>query len=307
MSIVVHHVSKLYGTQKALDDVSFEIFRGEIAGFIGPNGAGKTTMMKIITGCLIPTEGEVKVNDIPVLLRPLETKRLIGFLPENNPLYPEMYVREYLSFIAGLYHLPAKRKRVEEVIEITGIGQEANKKIGMLSKGYRQRVGLAQAIIHDPEILILDEPTTGLDPNQIIEIRNLISDIGKQKTVMLSTHIMQEVEAICHRVILINKGKIIVDDHTSNLSSYTSRSTQIIQIEFLPGNNPEIPVEAFRHINGVVRVVPVKNNMLLIEANSSSDIRKELFDTAVQSSLTILSMAKQEKSLQEIFNELTRE
>ena len=213
MSIQVQNISKKYGKQLALDDVSFEIPRGEIAGFIGPNGAGKTTTMKIITGYMPPTSGKVMINGLDTAEKSLEIKKITGYLPESNPLYVDMYVREYLSFIAGVYGLRKKSKSlVADIIERTGLQPESHKKIGSLSKGYRQRVGLAQAMIHDPEILILDEPTSGLDPNQIVEIRNLISELGKEKTVMLSTHIMQEVEAICDRVIIIDKGKIVADE-----------------------------------------------------------------------------------------------
>lgn len=220
MSISVSNVSKFYGSQKALDSVSFEIKQGEIVGFIGPNGAGKSTMMKIITGFIAPDEGSVSVCGLLSGPGAVEMKRLIGYLPENNPLYPEMYVREYLQYVADIYKLGLKAKSaVSEVIDRTGLGVEQGKKIGALSKGYRQRVGLAQALIHDPAVLILDEATTGLDPNQIIEIRNLISSVGKEKTVMLSTHIMQEVEAICSRVIIINHGKTVADGSVAEISA----------------------------------------------------------------------------------------
>lgn len=220
MSISAANVSKSYGPQKALDSVSFDITQGEIVGFIGPNGAGKSTMMKIITGYIAPDQGSVSVCGLPAGPGAVEMKRLIGYLPENNPLYPEMYVREYLRYVADIYKLGNEAKRaVNEVIDRTGLGPEQGKKIGALSKGYRQRVGLAQALIHDPAVLILDEATTGLDPNQIIEIRNLISAVGKEKTVMLSTHIMQEVEAICSRVIIINHGKIVADGSVAEISA----------------------------------------------------------------------------------------
>ena len=209
MSIIVENITKLFGKQKALDDVSFQIKTGEIVGFIGPNGAGKSTMMKIITGFIPPNSGNVKVNDLDILENSIQIRKNIGYLPESNPLYQDMYVKEYLEFVAGIYKLGKIAKtKIEEVIQITGLEPEMKKKIGALSKGYKQRVGLAQAIIHDPNVLILDESTSGLDPNQIIEIRKLISELGKKKTVLLSTHIMQEVEAICNRVIIINKGKM---------------------------------------------------------------------------------------------------
>jgi ABC-2 type transport system ATP-binding protein len=218
MSIIVNHITKFYGSQKALDDVSFEAIKGQVVGFLGPNGAGKSTMMKIIT-CFIPqSSGNVSVCGFDVNEQPLEVRRKVGYLPEHNPLYMEMYVKEYLEFVTGVYKLNGNhKKRVAEMIEVTGLQDEQTKKIGALSKGYRQRVGLAQAMIHDPEVLILDEPTSGLDPNQLVEIRQLIKTIGKEKTVMLSTHIMQEVEAICTRAIIINKGRIVADDNVQSL------------------------------------------------------------------------------------------
>jgi ABC-2 type transport system ATP-binding protein len=302
MSISAQNIIKTFGNQNALDDVSFEIESGKIVGFIGPNGAGKSTMMRIITGYLHQTSGKVNVNGLAVDENPVEVKKHIGFLPENNPLYPEMYVKEYLFFVAGMHKVANKNLRVNEVIEMTGITPEKHKKIGALSKGYRQRIGLAQALIHNPDVLILDEPTTGLDPNQIIEIRNLISEIGKQKTVLLSTHIMQEVEAICHRVIIINKGKIVMNDQTSNINNYSDISKQIILIEF----QTAVPEKMLMQVNGVEKVVKVKDNLLLIEASGDKDIRNELFQFAVKNSIAILSMMKKEKSLQEVFNELTK-
>ena len=222
MSILVKDLTKIYGEQKAVDNISFEIKTGEIVGFVGPNGAGKSTTMKILTGFIPPSSGEAKINALDLIENSLEIRKHIGYLPEHNPLYHEMYVKEYLEFVAGIYNLGKNtQSRIEEIIEQTGLTIEQKKKIGALSKGYRQRVGLAQALIHDPSILILDEPTSGLDPNQIIEIRNLISEVGKEKTVMLSTHIMQEVEAICDRIIIINKGKIVADDSIESIYSHT--------------------------------------------------------------------------------------
>jgi len=218
MSMIVHDLVKLYGRQRAVDHVTFEINSGEIVGFIGPNGAGKSTVMKIVCGYISATSGSVTVNGFDVERQSMDVRRNIGYLPEHNPLYHDMFVKEYLAFVAGLYQLgTGTKKRISEIVDATGLGNEQHKKIGMLSKGYRQRVGLAQALIHDPAILILDEPTTGLDPNQIIEIRTLISALGKSKTVLLSTHIMQEVEAICHRTIIINKGKIVADAAVDDL------------------------------------------------------------------------------------------
>src|SRR5674536_47407 len=233
MSIVVQDVTKYFGEQKALDNISFEVKTGEIVGFLGPNGAGKSTMMKIITGFIPASSGKVTVNGLAVEADNLEVKKQIGYLPENNPLYPEMYIREYLGFVASIYNTgESKKKLIDNIIELTGLIPEQNKKIGSLSKGYRQRVGLAQALIHNPAVLILDEATTGLDPNQIVEIRNLIKEAGKEKTVMISTHIMQEVEAICNRVIIIDKGVIVADEEKSKIYSIIKRHRQVIQIEF---------------------------------------------------------------------------
>ena len=229
MSVRVERVTKFYGTQKALDNISFEINSGEVVGFLGPNGAGKSTMMKLITGFLYPDNGEVWVNNLSVKHKSIAIKQQIGYLPEHNPLYLDLYVREYLRFAAEIYRLPNVRRKVEEMIEMTGLAREAHKKIGALSKGYRQRVGLAQALIHDPSVLILDEPTSGLDPNQIIEIRNFIHSLGKKKTILLSTHIMQEVEAICDRVVIINLGKIVADEVTSELRKKESSLEKIFQ------------------------------------------------------------------------------
>jgi ABC-2 type transport system ATP-binding protein len=232
MSIISKNITKLYGKQKALDDVSFAIQPGEVVGLLGPNGAGKSTMMKIITCFIPPTSGEVTVDGYDVMDNSIEVRKIIGYLPEHNPLYMDMYVKEYLLYIAGIYKLgKIKKERISEIIDITGLGPEQNKKIGALSKGFCQRTGLAQALLHYPDVLILDEPTSGLDPNQLLEIRNLIKKIGKEKTILLSTHIMQEVEAICDRVIIIHEGRIVADDSTSNLSKI-STNQDIITVEF---------------------------------------------------------------------------
>ena len=232
MSLWIEGISKFYGNQKALDKISLWVKSGEIVGILGPNGAGKSTMMKIITGFLHPDEGKVWINGMPNMGNTLEIRRQIGYLPENNPLYLDLYVKEYLSFVAGIYHLKKKNERILEIIELTGLGREKHKKIGALSKGYRQRIGLAQALIHDPSILILDEPTSGLDPSQIVEIRQLIRNISSNKTVLLSTHIMQEAEAVCDRIIILNHGKIIADDTTVNIKTLTSASTKKFLVEF---------------------------------------------------------------------------
>ncbi|MDP4188993.1 MAG: gliding motility-associated ABC transporter ATP-binding subunit GldA [Bacteroidota bacterium] len=303
MSIIVKHVSKTYGSQKALDDVSFQIGSGEIVGFIGPNGAGKSTMMKIITGFLPASSGDVWVNDIHVLDDTIEVRRHIGYLPENNPLYPDMYVREYLEFVAGIYDLGKdKTARIDEIIQKTGLEVEQRKKIGALSKGYRQRVGLAQALIHNPSILILDEPTSGLDPNQIVEIRNLISECGKEKTVILSTHIMQEVEAICDRVIIINKGKIIANDSAQNMHQHTAEKFLTTMVEF----NGDIDENELLNLPGVNKAAKLKNNQWLVQSSPDHDVRQDIFNLAVAKNLAVLSMQKHEKNLEEIFQELTR-
>jgi ABC-2 type transport system ATP-binding protein len=303
MSIVVEKVTKFYGSEQALNEVSFSIAKGEIAGFIGPNGAGKTTMMKILTGILPYNSGKVTIEGKEIDKDPLEIKRMIGYLPENNPLYTHMYIKEYLQFVAGLYQLGKSTKgRVDEVIQRTGLTGEVKKKISELSKGYRQRVGLASALVHDPEVLILDEPTTGLDPNQILEIRNLISEIGKEKTVMLSTHIMQEVEAICNRVIIINKGKIASDEKPGIYKVEANKNKQVVVVEF---NKKLSPVE-LQKIESVIKVISTKDNCWLIEGESSEDLREKIFRFAVENNVSVLSMQRQEKSLEEVFRELTR-
>jgi ABC-2 type transport system ATP-binding protein len=302
MSIVVHGVTKLYGEQKALDNVSFEVKTGEIVGFLGPNGAGKSTMMKIITGFIPASSGHVIVNGLEAGTDNQEVKKQIGYLPENNPLYPEMYVREYLGFVASIYNSGKQgKKQIDNIIEVTGLIPEQKKKIGSLSKGYRQRVGLAQALIHNPAVLILDEATTGLDPNQIVEIRNLIKEAGKEKTVMLSTHIMQEVEAICDRVIIIDNGVIVANEEKTNIYSIIKRHKQIIEVEF----DKDIRESSLAGIPDVSTVSQIKNNLWRIEAEGYNDIRPALFSFAVTNNLTVLSLRKQENNLEEIFRHLT--
>jgi ABC-2 type transport system ATP-binding protein len=301
MSIAVQGVTKVYGDQKALDNISFEVKTGEIVGFLGPNGAGKSTMMKIITGFIPATSGIVSVNGTEISADNTELRKTIGYLPENNPLYPEMYVREYLDFVSSLYKIGSSQKRIDNIIRITGLAPEQKKKIGALSKGYRQRVGLAQALIHNPGVLILDEATTGLDPNQIVEIRNLIKEAGREKTVMLSTHIMQEVEAICDRIIIIDKGIIVANEEKSNIYSMIKRPKQIIQVEFDRGIN----VTSLANIANVSTIRLIKNNIWLIEAEGDEDIRPALFNFAVNNNLTVLSLQKQESNLEEVFRHLT--
>ncbi|GGH67310.1 gliding motility-associated ABC transporter ATP-binding subunit GldA [Phaeocystidibacter marisrubri] len=297
MSIRVSNVTKLYGEQKALNNVSFEVNSGEVIGFLGPNGAGKSTMMKIITGYIPQSEGEVEVCGIDVRTDSLEVRKKVGYLPEHNPLYTDMYVREYLLFVAGLHKAP--KSRVDEMIVITGLTPEQHKKIGQLSKGYRQRVGLAQAMIHDPEVLILDEPTTGLDPNQLVDIRKLIREIGKEKTVMLSTHIMQEVEAVCDRVIIINKGVIAADQKTSEMQN--ASGTVILNIEF----DAEVSLSGLKKIAGVRRVQHVEGGQYLIECSEAKDVRSDVFKFAVQQNRTILQSQQQKAKLEDIFRTLT--
>jgi ABC-2 type transport system ATP-binding protein len=302
MSIVVENITKLYGSQKALDNVSLHINKGEIVGLLGPNGAGKTTLMKILTCYIAPTSGNATVGGFNIFKNPLEIKKIIGYLPENNPLYLDMHVPEFLLFVAGLYKISNKRERVKEIMEITGLWPEAHKKIGALSKGYKQRVGLAQALIHDPEILILDEPTSGLDPNQIIEIRSLIKELGKKKTILLSTHIMQEVEAICNRVIIIHKGKLIADGSPSKLDTLFSQQENLL-VRF----ERSIPINSLLKLKSVEFVTKVDNNTYEIRTNNAEECSKQLFMFAVENNVTILSLQKKQLGIEEIFHLLTKE
>jgi gliding motility-associated ABC transporter ATP-binding subunit GldA len=303
MSILVQGVTKLYGEQKALDDVSFEVKTGEIVAFLGPNGAGKSTMMKIITGFIPASSGRVFVNGTESSSDNIEIRKTIGYLPENNPLYPEMYVREYLGFVASVYKMGSiSKSRINNIIETTGLSPEQNKKIGALSKGFRQRVGLAQALIHDPGVLILDEATAGLDPNQIVEIRNLIRDAGREKTILLSTHIMQEVEAICDRIIIIDKGRIVADEEKSNIYSKISRPRQVVNVEF----DRSVTEEALLGIPGVIKVQQKGKDRWVVEAEGETDIRPAIFSFAVNNNLTVLSLQKEESNLEEVFRHLTR-
>lgn len=299
MSIEVNNVFKYYGEQAALNDVSFKINSGEIVGFLGPNGAGKSTMMKIITCFLPKSEGDVKVCGLDVENDSLAVRKKVGYLPEHNPLYLDMYIKEYLDFVAGIYKIKNKKERIAEMIALVGLEKEQNKKIGALSKGYRQRVGLAQAMIHDPEVLILDEPTTGLDPNQLDEIRQLIVNIGKTKTVMLSTHIMQEVEAICDRVIIIKDGKIVADDTTQHIQQGDTEK-QTIFVEF----DKEFSRNQLSKINGVSSVKHLEANQWLFASNQD-DVRPSIAKFAQQNDLLVLTMRVEEKSMEEVFKELT--
>ena len=302
--ITAKGITKRYGSQLAVNDVSFTVSTGEIVGFIGPNGAGKSTTMKIITGTLPPDEGEVLIGDMSPGEHQKSIRKILGYLPENNPLYLEMYIREYLEYVAGLYQLRGEKRKeqIDRVIEMTGLTAEAHKKIGSLSKGYRQRVGLSQALIHDPEILILDEPTTGLDPNQLVEIRNLISSIGKQKTILLSTHILQEVEAICDRVIIIDQGRILADQSSDSLKERGTGTFRTIHVELDAPADPEI----WKQLSSIQNVKSLPGNQFLLESSEKSDIRGDIFNFAVSQDLTILSLSMKEKSLEDLFRELTR-
>ena len=300
MSIKVTNLTKIYGKQKALDNVSFEIASGQVVGFLGPNGAGKSTMMKILSCFLPQTEGSALVCGFDVNDSPMEVRKNVGYLPEHNPLYLDMYVKEYLLFIAGLHKINSPLNRVKEMISLTGLEVEQNKKIGALSKGYRQRVGLAQSLIHNPGVLILDEPTSGLDPNQIGEIRNLIKTSGKEKTVLLSTHIMQEVSAVCDRVIIINKGKIVADDNTEVLRK-SSTDKHIVIVEF----DKEVRREDLVKIKNITSAEGLGSNRWKIHAATAEDIRPELFRFAVEKGLTVLTMQKEEQTLEDIFRQLT--
>lgn len=300
MSVIVNNVTKIYGKQKALDAVSFEVEPGHIVGFLGPNGAGKSTMMKIIT-CFIPqTSGNVSVCGFDVIDNPIEVKKHVGYLPEHNPLYLDMYVKEYLHFVGGVHHVPNLNERVKEMINMVGLEIEQNKKIGALSKGYRQRVGLAQAMIHNPEVLILDEPTTGLDPNQLEEIRSLIKTIGKEKTIMLSTHIMQEVEAICDKTIIINQGKIVANENTQQLKNKKD-STIVLVVEF----DKIVEENKLLQITGVINAKQNPQNKLWYIAVSNDAVRNDIFRYAVENEMVVLTMQKENESLESIFKKLT--
>jgi len=299
MSIEVKNLFKYYGEQAAVRDVSFTVNKGEIVGFLGPNGAGKSTTMKVITGYINASEGEVKVCGLPVDVDSLDTRRKIGYLPEHNPLYLDMYVKEYLEFVGQIYKVPKLKERVNEMIKAVGLEVEQNKKLGALSKGYRQRVGLAAAIIHDPEVLILDEPTSGLDPNQLVEIRELIKTIGKSKTVMLSTHIMREVEAICDRVIIINKGQIVADDTAAALQLEQTHQTVYVEFE------GDVTKSQLVKVSGVRKVEKVNKGWLL-ETTENVDLRKVIAQHAQQHNLLVLTLKLEERSLEEVFKELTK-
>ena len=298
MSIAVNNISKSYGAQKALDNISFSINKGEIVGFLGPNGAGKSTLMKILTTYITADEGTATVNGQDVNTNPKAVQLSIGYLPEHNPLYLDLYVREYLAFNADVYKVA--KSRIEEVIQLTGLSTESHKKIGQLSKGYRQRVGLANALLHNPDVLILDEPTTGLDPNQLMEIRNVIKNVGKDKTVFLSTHIMQEVEAICDRVIIINNGKIVTDKKLDNLISEDKE--QVIEVEF----DFQVEEQLISKIENLVSYVNVHDMMWELTFKSDKDMRSVVFDFAQDNGLKTLQLNQKNKNLEAVFREITK-
>ena len=299
MSIEVKKLSKVYGTQKALIEVSFEINKGEIVGFLGPNGAGKSTLMKILTGYIPQTNGDAKICNLDINKNSIKTRSRIGYLPEHNQLYLDMYVKEYLEFVANIYNV--NHEYIDEMIKKTGLLKEQHKLIGSLSKGFRQRVGLAQALIHNPEVLILDEPTTGLDPNQLIEIRSLIKEVGREKTVLLSTHIMQEVEAICDRVIIINKGQIVANKTIIELQK-SKENRKLITVEF----DEKAEKKELMKIGNVLDARELKGNKYQIYSDSKFDLRPAIFEFAVNNKLTVLQMNIEEQKLESIFQELTK-
>ena len=300
MGINIKNISKLYGDQKALDQVSFSIETGSIVGLLGPNGAGKSTLMKIITGFIPPSEGTVVVDDFDVREQDMEVKKILGYLPEHNPLYLEMYVREFLEFVAKIYKLQNPKERVKEIIKITGLELEQHKKLQSLSKGYRQRVGLAQALIHDPQVLILDEPTSGLDPNQLLEIRNLIKEIGKTKTILFSTHIMQEVEAICDRIVIIDKGKIVANDLTKNIIKLTEKQ-EVIIVEL----DKKVIKDTFSKLSNITNIKSINATTWEFYLSKDADFREELFALAKEKELKIQSIYTKEQTLENVFHKLT--
>ena len=299
MSIEVNSLVKIYGAQRAVNNISFSIHKGEIVGFLGPNGAGKSTTMKIITGYLLQDAGSAKVCGIDVAEKPLAVKRKIGYLPEANPLYYDMYVREYLLFVAGVHGIKNEKQVINNVIELTGLTIESKKKIGQLSKGYKQRLGLAAALVHDPEVLILDEPTSGLDPNQIVEIRNVIKEQGKNKTVLFSSHILHEVQAICDRVIIINKGELVADDKLSVLQQ--SRQGDFVKVIF----KESLSTEIMQQLPAVTQVIKENDNSWKLATNNATDARKQLLELALNKNLNIVSLQTEGNNLEDIFRSLT--
>lgn len=306
MSIEVKNLLKVYGEQKAVNNISFKVNKGEIVGFLGPNGAGKSTTMKIITGYLQQSGGDAFVCGINVADQPLETKKKIGYLPELNALYYDMYVREYLAFVSEVHLVDNAKAKIESVIELTGLVVESKKRIGQLSKGYKQRVGLAAALIHDPEVLILDEPTSGLDPNQIIEIREVIKKQGKDKTVLFSSHILQEVEAICDRVIIINKGELVADDKLSNLQN-TNKASQVVTVQFKESVDKHL-LENIKDVSSVEQVTAssLKSDNYRIHTSNPETVRKQILELSLQHNLNIVSLQSESQSLEDVFRSLTQ-
>ena len=300
MSIFVSNLSKNYGQQKAVNNISFSLKKNEIVGFLGPNGAGKSTTMKMITGYLSPDSGEIKVCDHFVSTNSITSKKKIGYLPEANPLYHEMYVREYLFFVANVHAIENKKTRIEEVINLVGLSVESHKKIGQLSKGYKQRVGIAAALIHNPEVLILDEPTSGLDPNQIIEIREVIKKLGEEKTILFSSHIMQEVESICERVIIINKGEIVANSTIDELKSQ-NKNTHFVAVEF----KDVVEKSIFNALNDIINVHQKNNNSFLFETENPDSLRKQLIEWSLHKHVDIISLTSEKQDLESIFKSLT--
>lgn len=301
MSVSVSQLTKVYGEQRAVDHISFSAQPGEVLGFLGPNGAGKTTTMKMITGYIPPTEGSALVCDIDVSENPLAAQRQIGYLPEHNPLYKDMYVREYLTFVGRLHKIPQLKSRIDELIEMTGLEREQHKLIEALSKGYRQRVGLAQAMLHDPQVLILDEPTSGLDPNQLAEIRALVKRLGQEKTVIFSTHIMQEVQAICDRVLIIDRGRIVANDPIEHLQS-RMRGQRLLTVEF----SDKVAEKKLGGIEGVNRVESMGKNRWRLWISGRSDVRPQIFQFAVDQKIILLEMTRDEVSVEDVFRQLTQ-
>lgn len=301
MSIKVEGLSKIYGVQKAVNSINFEINKGEIVGFLGPNGAGKSTTMKILT-CFIPqSSGKAFVNGLDTETESIAIRQKIGYLPEHNPLYLDMYIKEYLGFVAGVFGVKKVKQKIAECIELTGLELEQKKKIGQLSKGYRQRVGLAQALIHNPDVLILDEPTSGLDPNQVVEIRNLISNLGKEKTVMLSTHQLNEVEAICNRAIIINHGEIVADKPTAELKQFGDNQL-LLDVEFAN----KVDIELLKRIEGVVQVKGNNQKYTLNCKKGETKVQETLFSIAVNQNTSIVSLQQKDNSLEDVFKSLTK-
>ncbi len=301
MSVLVNRLSKNFGTQTAVNDLSFEAHPGQILGFLGPNGAGKTTTMKMICCYMEPSDGTAVIDGYDIKTSPLSVRKRIGYLPEHNPLYEEMYVKEFLQFVASIHRIENKNARISEVIGMTGLGLEQNKIIGTLSKGFRQRVGLAQAIIHDPSVLILDEPTSGLDMNQLIDIRKLIKELGKEKTVIFSSHIMQEVKALCDRVVIINNGSLVADESIEKLSSMMS-SRQIISVQL---EEKKVSPVIFDNVLGLASL-SVEDHCIIFTAEPNVDIRKEIYQTIVKNGLTMLEMKQEKASMEDIFRKLTK-